>query len=116
MTIVRDVSAWLLSGAGYTGGADFEALAKESQREHQELLNSAVDAVPHDVSITKLRVHGCPAERILEQVHTGHHDLVVMRSRGRGDVRSLLLGSVSHQVLNASPSAVLIVHAATDAG
>ena len=33
---------------------------------------------------------------------------------GRGNVRSLVLGSVSHQVLNAAPAAVLIVHA--DAG
>lgn len=114
MTVVPDVSAWLLSGGGYTGAVDFEAVARESEHEHQQLLDSVVDALPGDLSVTKLLAHGRPAERILERLGGDRHDLVVMGSRGRGDVRSLLLGSVSHQVLNASPSAVLIVHATTD--
>lgn len=114
MTVVPDVSAWLLSGGGYTGAVDFEALARESEGEHQQLLDSVVDALPKDLSVTKLLVHGRPAERILERLGSDRHGLVVMGSRGRGDVRSLLLGSVSHQVLNASPGAVLIVHAAPD--
>jgi nucleotide-binding universal stress UspA family protein len=64
--------------------------------------------------VTKVISRGRPAEKIIEQVRSGNHDLIVMGSRGRGEVRSALLGSVSHQVLNASPAAVLIVHAADE--
>ena len=111
MVAVPDPSSWLLGGAAYGGGIDFEALASESEREHAELLNQAVESVPQEVSVTKVLAHGPPGARILEQVKLGRHDLVVMGSRGRGNVRSLLLGSVSHEVLNASPAAVLIVRA-----
>lgn len=113
ITIVPDPSAWLLGSPGYI---DFAALAEESEREHQRLLDDATGSLPQDLSVTKLLVHGRPADRIVEQVRSGRHDLVVMGSRGRGDIRSLVLGSVSHQVLNASPSAVLIVHAPTPEG
>jgi len=111
MSTVPDPSTWLLGGAAYSGGIDFEAIVRETEREYDELLERAVDEVPQDVSVTKLLTHGRPAERILEQVERGRHDLIVMGSRGRGQVRALLLGSVSHAVLNASPAAVLIVHA-----
>jgi nucleotide-binding universal stress UspA family protein len=70
--------------------------------------------VPREIPVTKLLTHGRPGDRIVEQIEHGSHDLVVMGSRGRGEVRSLVLGSVSHQVLNAGPIAALIVHADPD--
>jgi nucleotide-binding universal stress UspA family protein len=111
MTAVPDPSAWLLTGAAYGGEIDYVALSEESERKYRELLDKAAFQVPQGVSVTKRLVHGRPGDRILEQITEGHHDLVVMGSRGRGNVRSLVLGSVSHQVLNAAPAAVLIVHA-----
>lgn len=114
MTCVPDPSGWLLSGGAYGGAIDYGALAAESEREYTRLLEEAVDAVPDEVPVTKILQHGRPGDCILQQLRTGDHDIVVMGSRGRGEMRSLVLGSVSHQVLNASPQAVLIVHA--DAG
>jgi len=114
MTVVPDAARWLLAGPTYLGGVDFGALASETEREYKELLEAAVRALPEDVSVTKVLAHGRTAERILEQVEKGRHDLVVMGSRGRGEMRSLLLGSVSHEVLNASAVAVLIVHASEE--
>lgn len=111
MTSVPDPSAWLLTGGAYGGAIDYAQLAQETEREYQFLLESAISEVPDDVSVTMLLAHGRPGDRILEQARHGHHDLIVMGSRGRGNVRSLVLGSVSHQVLNASPDAVLIIHA-----
>jgi nucleotide-binding universal stress UspA family protein len=110
MTAVPDPSTWL-AGPAYLGGIDFERLEEEAEREYAKLLNDAVAALPQDLSVTKVLTRGRPAQRILEQLEKGHHDLVVMGSRGRSEMRSLLLGSVSHAVLNGSSAAVLIVHA-----
>jgi nucleotide-binding universal stress UspA family protein len=111
MTSVPDISPWVLGGAGgYAGGIDIRALELSAEREYLAMLDAATDALAADVPVTKVVGHGPPAAAIVEQVRHGGHDLVVMGSRGRGDVRSLLLGSVSHAVLHTSPVAVLIVH------
>ena len=83
------------------------ALLHEADR----LLRAAADRVPDDISVTTILTEDPIRSAIMARIREGHHDLVVMGSRGRGTVRSAVLGSVSHHVLHHSPVPVLIVHA-----
>jgi nucleotide-binding universal stress UspA family protein len=109
MTSVPDVSSIVLGGASVTS-FDVGPIMEENERQYELVLQRAVDAVPKEVPSNQVLAHGVPAQTIIDQVHSGEHDLLVMGSRGRGELKSLLLGSVSH-LLNTSQVAVLIVHA-----
>lgn len=76
----------------------------------QAIADEAKSAIPAEVSAEILVVDAAPAQAILDQAAAGHHDLIVVGSRGRGDAGSFLLGSVSHAVLSHSRVPVLIVH------
>jgi nucleotide-binding universal stress UspA family protein len=91
-------------------GAAAVTLAQGAEAEADTILRRARDRVPDHVPVTTVLSRE-PVERaLIDRIKAGHHDLVVMGSRGRGAVRSALLGSVSHYVLHNSPVPVLIVH------
>jgi nucleotide-binding universal stress UspA family protein len=83
---------------------------------YREDLDEALAVLPGDVRAAPKVLIGRPAEEIVNEVGAGKHDLVVIGSRGRGEVKSLFLGSVSLQVSQACSVPVLIVHAEADAG
>ena len=87
-----------------------QALWGEAESYAKQVLSEARDRVPHDVPVTTLLDREPIRKAVLREFERGHHDLVVMGSRGHGAVASALLGSVSNFVLQHSPVPVLIVH------
>ena len=110
LTIVTVVhpAIWSALPAPYAtplpSGEELEAAARR-------LLSQSAALVPAGVPVKTLLAEGSPAKAILERIEVGAHDLVVMGSRGRGAVTSLLLGSVSRAVVQHSCVPVIVVHA-----
>jgi nucleotide-binding universal stress UspA family protein len=69
--------------------------------------------VPEGVPVSARTAEGHAGIELLKRAKAADHDLIVMGSRGRGAVRSAVLGSVSHYVLNHAHLPVLIVHERT---
>jgi nucleotide-binding universal stress UspA family protein len=107
-------SAVVMPPAGaYIGGSGeaAAAVARDAEAETETVLRTAAQRVPDRVSLSTVLSSEPVRHALIQQINEGAHDVVVMGSRGRGAVRSVLLGSVSHYVLHHSPIPVLIVHA-----
>lgn len=107
MTAVTELPATTYMTAGGVTGE----LVQEARAEAEAILRRARERVPEDLPVTTLLTEQPIRFALIRQIEKGHHDLVVMGSRGRGTVRATLLGSVSHYVLHHSLVPVLIVHA-----
>mgnify|MGYP001791533588 FL=1 len=74
------------------------------------VLDAAAATVPADVACEARLVDGRVTDVLLDAIRSGNHDLVAIGSRGRGDITSMVLGSVSHNLIHHSPVPVLLVH------
>ena len=110
MAAVTEPSTWLLTGS-WTMSVNVEELKGQVENQYDDLLRAAATTVPRTSPARPWLHDGPAAKAIVDLLNEGRHDLVVMGSRGRGEVGSLMLGSVSHRVLHESPVPVLIVHA-----
>ena len=107
VTAVPEPWDWTVA-TGYVPPISLGDLREQAERSCQRRLDAAVAGVPAELSVTSVLKHGAAGPAIIDQVHAGDHDLIVMGTRGRGELRSLLLGSVSHEVLQESPVPVLV--------
>jgi nucleotide-binding universal stress UspA family protein len=114
MTVAPEPSRLWAVGLGYGDPLNLHGLGDRVERQYQSMLDGALHTVPPDVPVTAILKRGTAAPALVEETRMRDHDLIVMGSRGRGELRSLLLGSVSHHVLQASAIPVLVVHVAVD--
>ena len=98
-------SAYFVSGE-VTG-----QMRENAHHRAEAVIRRARDLVPAELPVTTVLTEQPIRLALMHQLNEAHHDLIVMGSRGRGAVRSVLLGSVSHYVLNHCQVPVLIVHA-----
>jgi nucleotide-binding universal stress UspA family protein len=89
-----------------------EPLADELRHEAEAALRAAVARVPQSTPVTTILSDKPIRDVLMENIKTGKFDLLVMGSRGRGALRSSVLGSVSHFALNHCGVPVLIIHSA----
>ena len=94
-------------GAVAPVGVDVERLESDVEAETRRIAAAARDRVPDGIEVDTAVICERPADAIIHEVERGGHDLIVMGSRGRGSLRTLLLGSVLHR----SRVPVMVVHA-----
>ena len=111
---LRIVSIWELPamayGGGYTPPLDeqtFEAFRLSAEKIASDAAQTAKRLQPA-VESEILVAEGQAAEVLLEQARDA--TMIVVGNRGRGGFASLLLGSVSHQVVHHASCPVIVVH------
>jgi nucleotide-binding universal stress UspA family protein len=60
-------------------------------------------------AVEQITLRGRPASAIVEEAHTWSADLLVLGNRGHGPIASMVLGSVSAEVVDHAPCPVLVV-------
>jgi nucleotide-binding universal stress UspA family protein len=103
LTVAAPVQVWAGPYVVPISEADLARAAERIAAEGEAL-------VPEGVPVSARTASGHAGMELLKRAQAADHDLIVMGSRGRGAVRSAVLGSVSHYVLNHAQVPVLIVH------
>jgi nucleotide-binding universal stress UspA family protein len=85
---------------------DTEELVTEAEAE----LEKAAVSVPGGIPVKKIVGRGDSADEIIRRAEADADDVIVIGTRGHGDAASLVIGSVSHEVIRRSPVPVLVVH------
>lgn len=61
------------------------------------------------VSVSRVDLDGYPPDALTDYAEKSGADLLVVGTRGRGPIASMVLGSTSHRIVNNAPCDVLVV-------
>ncbi|MFC5703121.1 universal stress protein [Cohnella faecalis] len=93
-------------GQGYALPNDFLVQMRERARQNVAEAEKLLDRLPNSKAVL---LEGVPDKEIVEYAEANGIDLIVMGSRGLGAIREMVLGSVSHRVVQHAKASVLVV-------
>jgi nucleotide-binding universal stress UspA family protein len=106
VVFVSHVPATMLAVlAGVPSAAD--DLVEAQRTAVWDMLDEPLGELPAPVK--RVDLEGYPADELVRYAEDVDAELIVVGSRGRGDLASLVLGSTSHRVVNHAPCDVLVV-------
>jgi len=112
LLVVPDYGMAEFAEVTFTGGPDVEQLRKNLAAEGRRRLDAVLSR--HGASAERIErlvsVSDYPYEEIVDSAERLNCDLIVMASRGRGALRSMLLGSQTLRVLSLAKVPVLVAH------
>jgi len=87
-----------------------QTIIDEFHRHGQEILEKTMaELAGYNLTVDTVISIGNPAEEILKKAKQGGYELLVMGSRGLGEIKGYLMGSVSNRVTRHAVCPVLIV-------
>jgi nucleotide-binding universal stress UspA family protein len=89
------------------------AMPTETSDEAQEKVDAAVEELTQAGlkahGVVRNTVYGYAGREIVEDAKAVDADVIIMGSRGRGDLAGLILGSTAHKVIHLADRPVLVV-------
>ena len=102
--------AIVFAAAAGSGMVDFAGLEAATEQAGRTILNETLQAFAKlDCAVAQIYRRGDPSGEILSAAREHNADLIIMCSRGLGQISGLILGSVSERVLRGARVPVLIV-------
>lgn len=87
-----------------------QSIITRTLEEAQEVLTPYRDTLRQaDIPFEDRIMEGPAADTIVKVATIDRCDLIIMGTRGRNDLQGLLLGSVTHRVLQTAPCPVLVI-------
>lgn len=97
-------------------GAEYSLWANES---HSELIRSTLESINREITAIKQQepglqidaevIEGDPSRTIVKVADDEGFDVIVMGKRGMGIIEEIVMGSVTHKVVNLSKVPVIVV-------
>ena len=91
---------------------------EKAKKEHVEKIKLQLDEIKNrlenngttvDTNVLMMEGNNNPGEKICKYATSYNYDLIVVGSRGLGNIKKVILGSVSNYVVNNSDKPVLVI-------
>ena len=86
--------------------ADIAQLEQAQRKTVWEVAEPVLEEAP--VAVKRIDLNGYPADALVEYAEGVGADMIVIGSRGRGELAALFLGSTSHRILHLAHCDVLV--------